>query len=150
MYSIWYTELHNFFKSESILWITVIKIYLEKEETKIIIIQDQIISLYYDTCTQEKTRKKYVKRCYFDASFSFMFIWLDLYWHLNGIIPSKHTRHTGQVMTYPYLHTHTHTHTHSINNNKKDWQECIGTVKCLKQTYQCHSLKFITVNWVWR
>jgi uncharacterized Fe-S cluster protein YjdI len=42
-----------------------------------------------------------------------MFIRLDLYWHLSGIIPSTHTQHTGQVMTYPYLHIHTHTHTHT-------------------------------------
>jgi len=30
---------------------------LEKQETKIIIIQDQIISLYFDTRTLEKNRK---------------------------------------------------------------------------------------------
>jgi hypothetical protein len=63
-------------------------------------------------------------------------------------------------MTYPYLrarahthkHTHTHTHTHtlthlhSIDHNKKDWQECTGTVKYLTQAYQCHSLKSIAIN----
>jgi len=39
----------------------VIKIYLEKEEMKIIVIPDQIISLYYGTLTLEKNRKKICK-----------------------------------------------------------------------------------------